>query len=182
MKKLGLSVTILIIVAVGLLAGCSRKVAPSPDVSNTIRTSLDQAGLQNVSVSQDREKGVVTLGGQVASEDQKAQAESLAKSLAGAQVVANQIAVIPQGTETETKTVNTDLDKAIEHNLDAVLIQNKMHKSVKYEVKNAVVTLSGEVNSQEKRDLVEQLAMGVPNVKQVVNNVQIKFQKATSSQ
>jgi hypothetical protein len=33
-----------------------------------MRKSLDQAGFKDVSVSQDRDKGVVTLGGQVASD------------------------------------------------------------------------------------------------------------------
>ena len=152
-----------------------------PDVSDSIRKSLDQAGLKDVTVSQDRDKGVVTLGGQVASEDGKSQAESLAKSLAGAQVVANQIAVIPVGVEKEAKAVNSDLDTGIEKNLDAALIQNKMHDNVKYEVKNGVVTLAGEVNSQYKRDRAEKVATGVPNVKQVVNNLQVKNQKASSA-
>jgi len=181
MKRLRLSVAMLTLVAVGALAGCSRTVA-SPDVTDGIRKSLDQAGFKDVSVSQDREKGVVTLGGQVGSENDKAQAESLAKSLAGAQVVADQIAVIPKGVEKEAKAVNSDLDEGIEKNLDAALIQNRMHGNVKYEVKSGVVTLTGEVNSQYKRDHAEQVATRVPNVKQVVNDVQVKNQKASSSQ
>ena len=143
--------------------------------------SIKQA-LKNVTVSQDRDKGIVTLGGQVASENDKSQAESLAKSLAGAQVVADQIAVIPVGAEKEAKAVNSDLDQGIEKNLDAALIQNKLHKSVKYEVKNGVVTLNGEVNSENKRSRAEKVATGVPNVTQVVNNLQVKNQKASSSQ
>ena len=99
MKKLRLAVAMLTLLAVGILAGCSGTATKSPDVSDSIRKSLDQAGLKNVSVSQDRDKGIVTLGGQVASENDKSQAESLAKSLAGAQVVADQIAVIPVGLE-----------------------------------------------------------------------------------
>ena len=78
--------------------------------------------------------------------------------------------------------MNSDLDQGIEKNLDAALIQNKLHKSVKYEVKNGVVTLTGEVNSENKRTLAEQVATGVPNVAQVVNNLQVKNQKASSSQ
>ena len=179
MKKLRLSVTMLTLLAVGALAGCSGTAA-SPDVSDRIRKSLDQAGFKDVSVSQDREKGIVTLSGQVASENAKSQAESLAKSLAGAQVVADQIAVIPVGVEKEAKAVNSDLDTGIEKNLDAALIQNTMHDNVKYEVKNGVVTLAGEVNSQYKRDRAEKVAAGVPNVKQVVNNLQVKNQKASS--
>ena len=66
--------------------------------------------------------------------------------------------------------------------IDAALIQNKMHDSVKYEVKNGVVTLTGEVNSQQKRDHAEKVATRVPNVKQVVNGLQVKNQKASSSQ
>jgi len=181
MKKLRYSVAMLALLALGILAGCSG-TAKSPDVSDSIRKSLDQAGLKAVSVSQDRDKGIVTLGGQVASENDKAQAESLAKSLAGAQVVADQIAVIPVGAEKDAKAVNSDLDQGIEKNLDAALFQNKMHDNVKYKVKSAVVTLTGEVNSQYKRDRAEQVATGVPNVKQVVNDLQVKNQKARSSQ
>jgi osmotically-inducible protein OsmY len=57
-----------------------------------------------------------------------------------------------------------------------------MEKSVKYGVKNGVVTLTGEVNSQNKRARAQNLATSVPNVQQVVNNLQIKDQKASSSQ
>jgi hyperosmotically inducible protein len=181
MKTLRLFFALLALLAVGILTGCSTTTAKSPDVSDNIRKSLDQAGLKNVSVSQDRDQGVVTLGGQVASENDKSQAESLAKSLAGAQVVADQIAVIPVGVEKDAKAVNSDLDEGIEKNLDAALIQNQMHNNVKYEVKSGVVTLTGEVDSQNKRDNAEKVATSVPNVKQVVNDLQVKNQKASSS-
>jgi osmotically-inducible protein OsmY len=170
------------IFAVWTLAGCSATATKSPDVSESIRKSLDQAGLKDVSVSQDRDKGIVTLSGRVTNENDKSQAESLAKSLAGTQVVADQIAVIPVGVEKEAKAVNSDLDTRIEKNLDAALIQNRMHDNVKYEVKSGVVTLTGEVNSQSGRDRAEQVATRVPNVKQVVNALQVKNQKASSSQ
>jgi hyperosmotically inducible protein len=182
MKTLKLLFPLLALLAAGILAGCSGTAAQSPDVSDSIRKSLDQASFKNVYVHQDRDKGIVTLGGQVASENDKAQAESLAKSLAGAQVLADQIAVVPVGVESDAKTVNSDLDRGIEKNLDAALIQNQMHDNVRYEVKSAVVTLTGEVNSQSKRDNAEKVATIVPNVKQVVNDLQVKNQKASSSQ
>jgi hyperosmotically inducible periplasmic protein len=182
MKTIQLFFMVLALLAAGILAGCSNTAAKSPDVSDSIRKSLDEAGLKNVSVSEDRDKGIVTLGGQVASDNDKSQAESLAKSFAGALVVADQIAVIPVGGERDAKAVNSDLDKGIEQNLDAALIQNKMHDNVKYEVKSGVVTLSGEVNSQGKRTLAEKVATEVPNVRQVVNDLQVKDQKASSSQ
>jgi hyperosmotically inducible protein len=182
MKKLRFSVAILALLAVGILAGCQGVGAKSPDVAAGIRKSLDQAGFKSITVSQDRDKGIVTLGGQAGSEADKAQAESLAKSMSGVQVVANQIAVVPKGAEKDAKAMNTDLDKGIEQNLDAALILNKMHDNVKYTVTNSVVTLSGEVGSQDARALAEQVSAAVPNVKQVVNDLQIKNQKASSSQ
>jgi hyperosmotically inducible protein len=182
MKTTRLPVSLLMLFAVGTMVGCWRASAKLANVSNTIRDSLDQAGLKNVSVSEDRDKGIVTLGGQVASEDQKAQAESLAKSSAGAEVVADQIAVVPVGGEKDAKAINSDVDRGIENNLDAALIRNKMHENVKYSVKSGVVTLTGEVDSEDLRASAEKVATGVPNVKQVVNSLQIKNQKATSGQ
>ena len=182
MKKLRLSLAMITLVTVGILAGCSETVAKSPDVSDSIRKSLDQEGFKDVTISQDRDKGIVTLSGQVVSEDAKVQAQSLAKSLAGAQVVANEIAVVPVGVEKEAKAVNSDVDQGIEKNLDAALIVNNMHDNVKYDVKSGVVTLTGEVNSQNKRNQAEKVASSVPNVKQVVNSLQVKNQKASSTQ
>jgi osmotically-inducible protein OsmY len=102
--------------------------------------------------------------------------------MAGRQVVSNQIGVIPPGGESDAKAVNSDLDKGIEVNLDAALIQHRLKKGVTCDVKNGVVTLTGEVNSQARRAQVEKVASGVPNVQQVVNELQVKGQKATSSQ
>jgi hyperosmotically inducible periplasmic protein len=180
MKAVRLLVSLVTLLIVGTLAGCSG-TTKSPDVSDTIRKSLDQASLKDVSVTQDRDKGVVTLGGRVASDGDKSQAESIAKSIAGGQIVSNQIGVIPPAVESEAKTFNSDLDKGIEKNLDAALIQHRINKGVKYDAKNGVVTLTGEVNSQARRAQVEKVAAAVPNVQQVVNELEIKNQKATSS-
>jgi osmotically-inducible protein OsmY len=86
------------------------------------------------------------------------------------------------GIENEARAMNADLDKGIENNLDAALIQNRLHKNVKYDVKSGVVTLSGEVNSENKRARAESVATGVPNVLQVVNDLQVKDQKASSAE
>ena len=181
MKTLKLCLPLLAVVVVGTLVGCSTTSTKTADVSDSIRTSLDQAGFKDVSVSQDRDKGVVPLGGHVAADGDKSQAESIARSIAGVQVVSNQIAVIPPGAERDAVKVNSDLDKGIESNLDAALIKGRLHESVKYAVKNHVVTLTGDVDSQSKRARAEDVASRVLNVQQVVNELQVKGQKASSS-
>ena len=116
---------------------------------------------------------------QVAADADKSRAESLAKASAGSQVVADEIAVIPAGND-DAKTVNSDLDDAIGKNLDAVLIEHRLNKRVHYGVKNGVVKLTGDVASESRRDEAGKVAAGVQNVQQVVNEIQVKDQKATS--
>jgi hyperosmotically inducible periplasmic protein len=180
MKVRVLCLAVLPVVMAGAMLGCS-DTNKSPDVADNIRKSLDQAGYKDVSVSQDRDKGVVTLSGTVPTDSDKAQAESIAKSGAGSQVVADQIAVRPPGNESDAKTIDSDMDKAIEKNLDAVLVKNKLDKHVRYDVKNGVVTLKGDVMSTARRAQVEKVASGVPNVKQVVNEIEVKNQKASAT-
>jgi hyperosmotically inducible protein len=181
MKNLAKWPALVAFVAAGVVISCTQS-AKSPAVSTNIRQGLDQAGLKKVSVSEDRDNGVVTLTGNVRGDAEKAQAEAIAKSIAGAEVVANQIAVIPPGAESEAKAIGADLDKGIEQNLDAALIQSRMRDGVRFAVKNGVVTLTGEVNSQAKRSQVQVVASRVPNVLQVVNELQVKNQKASSSE
>lgn len=164
-----------------LLTGCAHTSTQSPAVADDIRKSLKQAGLKDVSVTQDRDKGVVTLGGDVPDDASKQQAESLAKGLAAGQVVADQIAVLPPGGPGDTKTLYSDLDKGIDNNLDAALIQNRIAGTIRHSAKQGVVTLTGIVDTEAARMQAQQVAAAVPNVQQVVNELEIKNMKATST-
>jgi len=132
-------------------------------------------------VEQDRTKGVVTLGGRVPGDADKARADQIAHSLAQGQVVADEIEVAPKDQESVVKAVDGKLDKAIGSNVDAVLIQNGWDKAIRHTEKNGVVTLSGNVDSQKLRADVERATAAVPNVQQVVNTLQVKDQKASST-
>lgn len=169
------------LVLLATLMGCAANATKTPDVAASIRRSLEAANLKDVTVSQDRDKGVVTLGGRVAADTAKQQADSIARSLAGAQVVANQIAVIQPGYESDAKAVNADLDKGIDSNMDAALIQTSLRRGVNYKVKNGVVTLTGTVTTEIDRAQAQNVAAGVPHVQQVVNELQVRDQKASSS-
>jgi hyperosmotically inducible protein len=162
-------------------AGCGQQQAKAPDVKDNVKQGLEQAGLKDVSVSQDRDKGVVTLTGTVLNDVDKSQAESIARAAATGQVIANEIAVRPRGDESTAKEVQSDMDKAIEKNVEAVLTKHNWNKDVSYKVKQGVVTLKGKVNSQSQRSMVEKTVAATPNVAQVVNELEVKNQKATSS-
>ena len=170
---------ILIGLVFAVMLGCTNTKAP--DVTENVRHALDGAGLNDVRVSQDRDKNVVTLTGSAPTDDDKGRAESVAKSQAGAAVVANEIGVRPKDDEGTAKKVDTELDSGIDKNLEAMLVQHRMNHAVRYDVNNGVVTLKGNVPSQGQPASVEKLAQQVPNVKQVVNELEVKNQRATST-
>ena len=116
---------------ISVASGCANNSAKAPDVTPSIRQALDQAGVKDVSVSQDRDKNLITLTGKVASDNDKLQAESIARSIVGTQVVSNQISVRPPGEKSTAKKVESDLDKGIEKNLDAMLVQHRLNKDVR---------------------------------------------------
>ena len=62
-----------------------------------------------------------------------------------------------------------------------MLVQHRLKNDVRYDVNNGVVTLKGTVPSQDRRASVQKLAAQVPNVKQVVNELEVKHQRASSS-
>lgn len=173
-------VLIPVIFLAGLAAGCSSKPAPSADVEGSVRTALASRGLKDVSVSQDRGKGVVTLSGKVPSDVDKTQAASVAQSIAPGQVIANEIAIIPAGMESEAREIHEALDEGINSNMKALLVGKRFAENVTYEVRSRVVTLSGTVSSQAEREEVGKAAAAVPNVNQVVNELQVTNQRATS--
>jgi hyperosmotically inducible protein len=180
MKTIKTVSTLLIAVSMAAALACSSQ-HQAPDVTSDVRNALNQAGLTDVSVSQDRDKGVVTLTGKAATNDDKAKAESITRSIAGNEVVANEIGVRPDGDEHTASKIDSNLDSGIDKNLNAMLLQHKLKRDISYDVKNGVVTLKGNVPSQSQRSSAEQLAQQVPNVKQVVNELEVKNQKATST-
>jgi hyperosmotically inducible periplasmic protein len=166
-------------VCLGMLAGCSSQ-PKTADVKDEIEKSLRDAGYKDVKVSQDREKGVVTLGGQVQSQEDKDRAEAIAKGGAAGQVVANEVGVIPPASARIAKQVNADEDKAIEKNLDAAFASAGL-KGVKHRTKNGVVTLTGAVPGEATRSQAALAAEQITNVQQVVNEIETTLNRATSS-
>ena len=86
----------------------------------------------------------------------------------------SQIAVIPHGSESDVKRVTAELDKGIDQNLNAALIQQGLRKGLIYDVKNGVVTMTGEVGSQSERVQIQAVIAAVPHVQQVVNELRVK--------
>jgi hyperosmotically inducible protein len=157
-----------------MMTGCTKP--QHPDEKDAVTNALKGGSLSDVSVSQDRDKGTMTLTGNVASDDQKAQAESLTKQAAPDYTVANEIGVRPPGAEGQAKAVASNLDDGIENNFKAALKANKSldDQSISYSAKNGTLELTGSVKTAVQKKAAEKLAKGIPNVQQVVNTIEVK--------
>jgi osmotically-inducible protein OsmY len=98
----------------------------------------------------------------------------VAKAAAPTRVISNQISVQPVDQESAARKISSDVDSAIEKEYQAVLIANHLDKGIHYKAKNGVLTLSGKVDTPDDRQAAQQLASSVPNVQQVINELQVK--------
>ena len=163
-----------------VVAGCNKPA--HPDEKSAVNDALKNNNLSAVSVSQDRDKGVMTIKGDVPSEDQKNQAENIAKQAAPDYTVANEIGVRPPGEGT-AGSVASNLDSAIEDNYKAMI---KAHaalndQSIHASAKNGTLVLKGSVKTAKQKKEAEDLAKKVPNVQQVVNEIEVKTDKHSTA-
>lgn len=153
-------------------AACNESTRKSQ--ADAVKQALEQADLKDVSVSDDADKNTVTLGGTLHSEDAKNRAGEVAKSAAPGRTIANEISVQPVGDESQAKSVQSNLDDGIENNYKAALVASRLNKqSIHYDAKNGVLTLKGNVKTPQQKVEAEQLASKIPNVQQVVNQLDV---------
>ncbi|MGI8772089.1 MAG: BON domain-containing protein [Acidobacteriaceae bacterium] len=168
--------------ALTLAAGCNN-ANTHPDVKDNVKTALKNDNLGDIDVSQDRDKGVLTLTGNVASQDDKAKAETVVQQNAPGYTVADQIGVRPAGMESQAKSVASNTDDAIESNFKAMIKGHKNldDQSISCSAKNGELTLKGSVKTREQKAEAEKLAKSVPNVQQVVNEIEVKHGKHSTA-
>ena len=143
--------------------------------SDRVKAALEQAELKDVTVSEDKDKNTITLGGTLHSEEAKAKAASVAQSAASNRIIANEISVQPVGAESEARDVASNLDDAIEKNYKAALISSRLEKQhIRFKAKNGALTLTGTVQNTSQSHEAEKLADGIPNVQQVVNQIEVR--------
>ena len=161
--------TLCVLAALLLTVACSRR--DNVSYKDDVKKALEQADLKDVTVSEDRDKNTITLGGTVHSDQAKAKAGEVAKATANTRIIANEISVQPVGSE-QAKDVNSNLDDAIEKDYKAALIASGLDKQhVRFKAKNGVLTLTGSVKNGNERQETAKLAAGIPHTQQVLNQI-----------
>lgn len=172
------AITMAASLALILSVGCSQQRANNPSVKDNVENSLKQAGFDKVNVDEDRDKGVITLKGDVATMADKQKAEETARAAAGNDVISNEL-LVTAGDGDRAEKVADNSDDAIESSFKAYVAENKLEdQHVRADAENGVLTLTGDVDTEAQRSAVEKDAAKLPGVTQVVNKLDVKGGKA----
>ncbi len=172
MRTKVLGILAVLTVGIGLACNSQRNTVSYED---QVKSSLKQAELSDVNVSEDKDKNTITLSGSVHSENAKEDAAKIAQAAAGTRVIVNEISVQPVGDESAARDIEKNTDNAIEDNYKAALTAQGLDKErISYDAKNGVLKLTGSVKSAPRKQEAEKLAQAIPNVQQVVNQIEVK--------
>jgi hyperosmotically inducible periplasmic protein len=124
--------------------------------------------LKDDSVSTDAKDGVVTLTGTVSEKSHKTLAEDTVASLPGVTRVDNQLE-----TKAEVAADRSDLWITRKVRLSLFFHRNTNESKTTVEVKDGVVTLTGEASSQAQKELTTEYANDIDGVKSVTNQMTV---------
>jgi hyperosmotically inducible periplasmic protein len=142
------------------------------DTSRKVKTALGLSKrLAGFAINVDTSDGIVTLTGQVPSEDIKSLAGEIARDTAGVKEVKNEVAVDPSAQPSSESVHVEDLEIRVAI-LEALAHSRELGgKSIDVKVENRSVTLSGSVETPTQRSGAEQTARAVDGVAGVTNNL-----------
>jgi len=132
------------------------------------KTYVYQTYLKDDAVKTDAKEGVVTLTGTVSEESHKALAQETAASLPGVTRVDNQLA-----TKAEAAAESKDTWIGRKVKLSLLFHRNVNAGKTTVEVKDGIVTLTGQASSAAQKDLTTEYANDIEGVKEVNNEMTV---------
>lgn len=176
-RKKGNFWTVTTLVTASFAGICLMGCGGGPKYANVepgVKNALAMDNLKSVSVSQDRNTGVITLTGTLPSEQKKLQAEDIAKGAAPKYTLADETTVVPTPSAVVTPNpadiaIQTQFNKEVKehHFLD------RPGDDIKATATNGDVVLTGKVRTDYDKRQAEKLAKGIPNVHQVKNDLTV---------
>jgi hyperosmotically inducible periplasmic protein len=169
---------IILILAALTLAGAAGVPSSPPDLNTggddwvtvKARTALYRdLRYMGHRLSVETAQGVVTLRGKVDSEEDKAAAVEIVRSIDGVRDIRSDLTVVPPAQRTQVEATDEQIGRLIKDQLkrDPQLRSERIDAWVDV----GVVTLTGEVNSSAASNRASEIARGVPGVRDVKNEL-----------
>jgi hyperosmotically inducible protein len=175
MKKLLTLVALALTLAISVVAYAEKSAGEHiDDATLTARVKLallEQSVSDASDINVESSKGIVQLAGFVKSDEVKGMAGRITADIDGVAGVSNRLRVL---------TVKRSARRVLDDNLLAAkvkyaLVENKETSGgkINVEIRDAVVELSGFVDSYEERDAAVELVSAIDGVKDVINSIDI---------
>jgi hyperosmotically inducible protein len=154
-----------------LFNGCESRSVSDATLTTTVKTKLaTDPGTSAIRINVDTSSGVVTLSGVVPTASEKAEAERIARNTEGVRQVVNNITVEREATAGGSEMLSDATTLTI---IKSQLVANGI-LGTNVDVKNGVVTITGEVENSKQKAKAEQIAREATGVKIVNNQLVIK--------
>src|SRR5262245_36642626 len=154
-------------------ANCERRSVADSAITAIVKSKLavdNETSSANINV--DTKGGVVMLTGVVVTQANKEQAERIARNTEGVTRVINNITVEPDGEHAAAGASMSASDLAILSKIKTRYVAEDVI-GAKVEVRDAVVTLTGNVENAQIRVRAENIARATSGVKSVNNMIEI---------
>jgi osmotically-inducible protein OsmY len=160
----------MIVTAGALLLGTSLRASETDDriESAAKKSYVFKTYLKDDAIKTDSKSGVVTLTGTVAEQSHKSLAENTVESLPGVKSVENQLTIKGEAPAEHS-------DAWIGMKVKSALLFRRDVRATKTDVnvKDGIVTLSGEASSLAQKELTAEYAKDIDNVKEVKNDMTV---------
>src|SRR5438552_16273170 len=93
------------------ITGCSSHKAQTASFKDAGEQQMKDAGFQDVKVSEDRDKALITLDGMVRSEQEKQTAEDRAKVAAPGDIISNRLSVEPARLVDRARAIDSNAEQ-----------------------------------------------------------------------
>jgi hyperosmotically inducible protein len=154
-------------------ANCERRSVADSAITAIVKSKLaadNETGSANINV--DTKGGVVTLAGVVTTQANKEQAERIARNTEGVTRVINNITVETDGEHDAAGAGMSASDLAILSKIKTRYVAEDV-TGAKVEVRDGVVTLTGNVEDTQIRVRAENIARATSGVKSVNNMIEV---------
>ncbi len=167
MKRIS-PLSLLVVTGAMLITNTSLRASTTDDriVSSAKKSYVFKTYLSNDSIKTESKDGAVTLTGTVAESSHKSLAEDTVESLPGVKSVDNQLKV-----KGESPAEHSDLWLGTKVKTALLFHRNVRATKTDVNVKDGIVTLSGEASSPAQKELTTEYARDVEGVKEVKNEM-----------
>jgi osmotically-inducible protein OsmY len=163
--------------ATPMMTACDRSPA-NPDYEGRVKESLKAAKIDDVKPDWKADEKALHLSGDVENAADKARAEELAQQVVGTSGrVVNEVKVAGTNADAVDKRIEKDIDAAFKEDDE----WDRDNTDLKFDVNAGVVTVKGTAASAAIKDRVSSKVRAIPGVKDVVNDLEIKPEKAQAA-